>query len=454
MIQCSKNNQFNEIEKIDLEHSYKWKIAFHYQNINDMRIVCIFSKSILQKIAKGENLGLGDNPSTAQIYRGLLNDKTYTLETMCKKSVHLWRKYGEKQTEEQQMENNTKTIDNINSVTQFKIPLNQILYGPPGTGKTYQTIDEALKILLEYKNIDSIPEIREEKKKIFDELKEKGQIKFITFHQNFSYEEFVEGIKPIIDDSSNMTYKVQNGIFKEICKRALTNYENYKKHQDPKNDNKEIRLKPYILIIDEINRGNISKILGELITLIEPSKRIGNYEELKVTLPYSQEPFGIPKNLYIIGTMNTADRSIALLDIALRRRFEFFEMMPDCKKLNKIFLVKKVILEGRSDSTSKEGENLTPNEYRYNEYKDIGYGETSEFLVKILESINHRIEFLLDREHTIGHAFFFEKARYFCNEWGCWYELSLEDLKTIFAKKISRFCKNISMRIMPRLMRC
>lgn len=556
VIQYSKNNQLNEIEKIELEHSYKWKIAFHYQNIDNIRIVCIFSKDILQKIAKGENLGLGDNPSTVQIYNRLLNDKTYTLETMCEeKSVPLSQKY-KKNTKRKTMENNTKTTDNINSIKEFKIPLNQILYGPPGTGKTYHTINKALEILFEYGEISSIPEVREEKKKIFDDFKEKGQIEFITFHQNFSYEEFVEGIKPVIDDSSqNMTYEVRVGIFKNICERALVNYQKFKgalqdteiiikelfqnyaeslqirlnegeiinfstqslktemnivkvnpsngeaksislssknsnslqsltsltreiviqyyrdfkdgkiktykdikpkyesqsqwhgnaiyyfalmeklrefekKDFKPQDNNGKIQLKPYILIIDEINRGNISKILGELITLIEPSKRIGNDEELKVTLPYSNEKFGVPKNLYIIGTMNTADRSIALLDTALRRRFEFIEMMPDYEELRKIFIMKKVVLENRIEG------NLAPRKYRYGNIKDIGYGLTSEFLSKVLKAINHRIEFLLDREHMIGHTFFFEKAQCFFNEGGCWYELSLDDLKAVFAKKI------------------
>ncbi len=363
IIELSQQNKLNEIENIDLGHSYKWKIAFHYQNIDDIKIACIFNWEVLKAIAKGENLGLEENPSTARIYQKLLGDKIYTLETMInEKSVPLWNEYGkEKEKMETSNQTNTKKVS-----SDSQIPLNQILYGPPGTGKTYQTIDKALEILLEGE-IESIPKSREEKKKKFDEYKANGQIEFITFHQSFSYEEFVEGIKPNTENPENMTYEVQDGIFKKLCKKA--------------GDLNE----PYILIIDEINRGNISKILGELITLIEPSKRIGNNEELGVTLPYSSEEFGVPKNLYIIGTMNTADRSIALLDTALRRRFEFIEIMPNYKDL----------------STDCEGIDLK----------------------ELLESINNRIEFLLDREHTIGHAY-------------CIDVKTLEDLKSVFAKKI------------------
>nr|WP_257399199.1 AAA family ATPase [Campylobacter lari]MCR2081841.1 AAA family ATPase [Campylobacter lari subsp. concheus] len=350
-------------------------------------------------------------------------------------------------------------------------PLNQILYGPPGTGKTYHTIDKALEILGE--NLVS----RHEKKAKFDEYVKNGQIVFTTFHQSYGYEEFVEGIKPILNNDDNiqeLKYEIKDGIFKELCKKALDNRDSIKnfnfyidklKEKTKEDDNnpekyfelpntkysiqyrggETFRIKfddmsknyrdypvnidnieklyktsstdeiynsayvkailnylklqgledykekdektnlPYIIIIDEINRGNVSKIFGELITLIEPSKRIGESEGLKVTLPYSGEKFGVPKNVYIVGTMNTADRSITSLDTALRRRFEFVEMMPDTSKL----------------STDCKGVNLQ----------------------ELLKAINTRIEYLLDREKTIGHAFFIGVE-------------NLNNLKNVFQNKI------------------
>lgn len=132
-------------------------------------------------------------------------------------------------------------------------------------------------------------------------------------------------------------------------------------------------LEPYVLIIDEINRGNVSRIFGELITLLEPSKRAGAPEALEVVLPYSKERFSVPRNVHLLGTMNTADRSLAGLDVALRRRFVFEELMPQPE-----------LLEGVS----------------------VSVGSISVSVGELLKVMNQRIEALLDREHTLGHAYF------------------------------------------------
>ncbi len=444
---------------------------------------------------------------------------------------------------------NNKEIRNDGSEMSNKkenknLSLNQILYGPPGTGKTYHTIDKALEILGE--NLESRD--RDKKKAKFDEYVKDGQIVFTTFHQSYGYEEFVEGIKPMMNNEANsqeIQYEIKDGIFKDICNRALENYENsnlnteelrekiklrekvekflnrlletnepisktkggnffinsfnnntieiysedverfdgifklslstfitllksniefnsavemfkkvfdrdyadrthtyyfnlvnkfkeYEKQAVLKTEDNKISsnsLNSYIIIIDEINRGNVSKIFGELITLIEPSKRIGESEELKVTLPYSGKKFGVPKNVYILGTMNTADRSITSLDTALRRRFEFVEMMPDPDLLKNVFICKDV------ENPNKD------EDYLGDDAKTEGF---AEILQNILISINKRIEFLLDREKTIGHAFFMSEAVKFNKDNWCkpdkyeedWYVLSISKLKSIFQNKI------------------
>ena len=255
----------------------------------------------------------------------------------------------------------------------MQYPLNQILYGPPGTGKTWNTVNHALAII-KGKPVGTLES--EDRKKVmrrFDKLKESGQIAMVTFHQNFAYEDFIEGIRPVLDDKSeSVKYELSNGVFKQMADRARA---------DEDADQK------YVLIIDEINRGNIAKIFGELITLIEPSKRLGEDDQATVTLSYSKEPFGIPHNLYLIGTMNTADRSIALLDTALRRRFEFVEMMPNPSH--------ELI------STDIDGVNCRT----------------------LLKAMNERIRFLFDREHQIGHTYFIGVK-------------SMDDLEKAFKTKI------------------
>jgi 5-methylcytosine-specific restriction protein B len=492
-----------------------------------------------------------------------------------KKALELWNKYNPKEV----LKSEILILPNKKPVV-IDLPLNQIMYGPPGTGKTYNTINMALSIIdPEFYEInkDDRESLNEKfKELLYSEENQDGQIVFTTFHQSMSYEDFIEGIKPVMSADSedmeeskneNLSYEIKAGIFKRICSKAVNskqivkhefdilwdNYFNYLNEQQDEivfksiesemlyinedSDSNTLRLRfrkgwekgaegqktypvtkdrikkiydnqldfndkklkkwlaikdilgggatatlyyavyksffefsnlsnafvsenidslPHVLIIDEINRGNVSAIFGELITLIETDKRQGMPEALEVTLPYSKESFSVPPNLYIIGTMNTADRSVEALDTALRRRFTFVEMMPNAELLTPYETLKRYWLKRYDDygDTFEEFEDEekplwdllglgvkpdkkedylntgnSPETYQLSsiEFKDK-IDELVEFknginLQTILETINNRIEILLDRDHLIGHS-------YFMNVY------SLEELKETFTKNI------------------
>lgn len=250
------------------------------------------------------------------------------------------------------------------------VALNSILVGPPGTGKTYHTMAYAVAIC-DGRPVEEVMQQAmsqtgyEALKKRYGELQnaEQKRIAFVTFHQSYEYSDFIEGLFPKVVDGS-VTYEVKSGAFREFCEKCGD--------------------EPSVFIIDEINRGNISKIMGELITLIEKSKR-GSHS---ATLPLSRESFTVPKNVYLLGTMNTADHSLAMMDSALRRRFNFVPMKPDPDLL----------------PADVKGVNVP----------------------QMLRAMNERISWLCDAEHTLGHALF----------WDLHENMTLEQLGRIFRKNI------------------
>ena len=242
-----------------------------------------------------------------------------------------------------------------------------ILQGAPGTGKTYSSSEIAVKLIDE-----NAPSDRAELMKRYKELVDKEQIFFMTFHQSMDYEEFVEGIKPKTING-NIAYELENGIFKEACKSAENN--------------------KVVLIIDEINRGNISKIFGELITLLEVDKRKGKENEIEVILPYSKEKFSVPDNLYIIGTMNTADRSIGYIDYALRRRFAFISIKADKLAIENYYDNKNSDCKDKAINLFDEIKNLIDKNINEEfEADDIMIGH-SYFMAQNFEELQNKLEY-------------------------------------------------------------
>ena len=358
-----------------LQSTITWKIAFLYQDRNNPQIISVYAKKALVAALHDAD---ASTLTQAELYRRIM-------ERRAGKNLHVYSgeiwEMGRHAAAQSSQSSVTPASQTPVSLT--NIPLNQILYGPPGTGKTYATVEKALEIFVQA-GLRNSGNTRQEQLRCFNNLVQDGHIRFVTFHQSFCYEDFVEGIRAVTDNDGKISYEVKDGIFKELCTEA-------------RGTAGEAVSLPYVLIIDEINRGNVSRIFGELITLLEDSHRASldkdSYQRDTVTvrLPYSRDFFSVPENIYIIGTMNTADQSLTGLDVALRRRFAFTEMPPRPELLQ---------------SRRLEGTTVT--------------------LGDLLDCLNQRIAALLDKEHCLGHAYFM----------GLGDSVSVAELSDVFKKHI------------------
>jgi len=561
--EANEQNFVNIFNKVMKQRGIRWNLTmglfwirpYHYINLDEKNRIYLKDNETFSKIFFPDESALKQLPD-AKTYLNLIQ-KCKAIFASAETTIHdfpelsrsAWLHSQQHPPVAIDVEQQESRIEND---TIFQ---NTILYGPPGTGKTYSLTKYAVAII-ENKKPEQIDEEiytagYQSVHKRFNDYRAKGLIEFTTFHQSYSYEDFIEGIRPSMNDdeiNGSLRYDIIPGAFQKFCEnaqqkvissvgiknllndnptvwkvslggagdnpikkycfdthcirigwddypdyvedidsvktdlssKAITilfdfeqgmkkgdlavslynqttidavgiitgDYENdkslavyrrkrkvrwlftgktydisklnnnkvmtpstvYRLHRIGSSDlldsvkdliSKDLKVEDtsrnHVFIIDEINRGNISKIFGELITLIEPEKRLGGQEEMKVLLPYSQRPFGVPSNVYILGTMNTADRSIALMDTALRRRFRFIEMMPDLEVLR-----------------------------RLNDGEPLMIEDTDIDVLKMIAVMNKRIQLLYDREHTLGHAYFIELVR----------DNSVSNLASIFKNRI------------------